>query len=174
MTEKRKLTKAAFDLETTGLLDSSGIDYSAVPYKLKPTFLVHCGVVIDVDTGEVSKFVGFEEIRDKMIPLLTSYDVLIAHNGINFDFLVLKMVFGVQYSIRDQYNEWDSFNNKPVKIVDTYVLSKTLNPDRKAHSIAYFGEILNFPKIDWRAKAVELGLIKQHAPRGAEFAVYHP
>ena len=174
MTEKRKLSKAAFDLETTGLLDSSGIDYSAVPYTLKPTFLIHCGVVIDVDTGVVSKFVGFEEIRDKMIPLLTSYDVLIAHNGINFDFLVLKMVFGVQYSVRDQYNEWDSFNNKPVKIVDTYVLSKTLNPDRKAHSIGYFGEILNFPKIDWRAKAVELGLIKQHAPRGAEFAVYHP
>jgi len=53
-------------------------------------------------------------------------------------------------------------------------MSKTLNPDRKAHSLDYFGEQVGLAKIDWRAKAVELGLIDYHAPRGAEFLRYHP
>lgn len=168
------LKKAAFDLEATGLLNEFSIDYSAVPYKLKDTFLVHCGVVIDIDTGEVSKFVGYKEILEGMIPLLTSYDIIVAHNGINYDLMVLSLAFGVPFSIRDNPADWDMFNNSPVKIVDTYVLSKTLNPDRKAHSMSYFGELLGYPKIDWRAEAVALGLIKQHDPKGAEFAVYHP
>jgi hypothetical protein len=168
------LKKAAFDLEATGLLNEFSIDYSAVPYKLKTTFLVHCGVVIDIDTREVFKFVGHKEIMEGMIPLLTSYDVIVAHNGINYDLMVLSLAFNIPFSIRDNAEDWDMFNNKPIKIVDTYVLSKTLNPDRKAHSMAFFGELLGYPKIDWRAEAVALGLIKQHDPRGAEFAVYHP
>ena len=62
----------------------------------------------------------------------------------------------------------------PVQFLDTYYLSMFLNPDRPAHSIAYFGDVLGLPKIDWRAKAIELGLIEHGAPDGAEFMQYHP
>jgi hypothetical protein len=49
-----------------------------------------------------------------------------------------------------------------------------LNPDREKHSIEYFGEVLGLPKIDWRGKAIELGLIESNAPSGAEFQQHHP
>lgn len=173
-TAQKRPSAACFDFEANGLLDQTTIDYKAVPYKLKPSFKLHCAVLVDVETNEVFRYVGEEEIRDLMVPKMMTYDILIAHNGINYDFLVLKLLFGIEYSIRDEPSGWDSFNGKPVKIVDSLVLSKTLNPDRKGHSIAFFGELFGFEKIDWRAKAVELGLIKANAPKGAEFEVYHP
>jgi hypothetical protein len=173
MTVPVKLRAACIDLEANGLLDQSAIDYKAIPYKLKPTFKVHCAVLVDVDTAEVFRYVGLEGLKE-LVEKAMEYDILIAHNGVNYDFLVIYLALGVEYSIRDTEDGWDSFNGKPVKIMDTLVLSKTLNPDRKGHSVAYFGEILGLEKIDWRAKAVELGLIKANAPKGAEFEVYHP
>ena len=79
---------------------------------------------------------------------------------------------GTQGKVYMEYT--DSLCGKPVTVTDTLVLSKTLNPTRAAHSIEYFGKLVGDPKIDWRAKAVELGLIEANAPKGAEFKKYHP
>lgn len=158
-----------FDIEATGLLDDSTVDYCASPWRLKDNFKIHCIVAIDVETGDTYEFVQ-EDCYTKFPKFAKdNIDTIIGANIINYDLLVLKAACGMDYTVGP-----DTWCGKPVKIIDTLILSKTLNPDRKGHSIEYFGEILGEPKIDWRGKAIELGLIPHNAPRGAEFQTYHP
>lgn len=162
-----------FDIETTGLLDDSTVDYTASPWKMRDGYKIHCIVAIDLDTKEVFEWVQ-EECYTKFRPWVKeNVSTIVAHNQINFDLMVLQAVLGMEYTLgfEDKPSTWDG---KPVTICDTFVLSKVLWPDRPAHSIEYFGSILGEEKIDWRAKAVELGLIEWNAHKGAEFAVYHP
>jgi DNA polymerase I-like protein with 3'-5' exonuclease and polymerase domains len=113
---------------------------------------------------------------------------LIGHNIINYDLLVLKAAAGLDYKIgvydgtktkyysrnKDSIGDVATGTYKPITITDTLVLSKTLNPDRLMHSLEYFGKMHGSEKIDWRAKAIELGIIDKNAPKGAEFEIYHP
>lgn len=47
-----------FDKETNNLLNQNSIDYTSVPYKLKPTFKVHC-IVADVQIGRKNYLYAF-------------------------------------------------------------------------------------------------------------------
>ena len=162
-----------FDIEATGLLDSSTIDYTCSPYKLKPDFKVHCIVAKDRGTGDKYHFVG-NEVKSKFKTFLREKKVtkIIGHNIINYDLLIMKLYSGIDYSIG--YDKSDTVDGLDIEIVDTLVLSKVMNPDRPAHGIEYWGRLLGLEKIDWRAKAVEIGLITADAPKGAEFLKYHP
>lgn len=168
--------RLVYDLETSGLLDHTSIDYNASPYKLLPTFKLHSIVAKDIDTHQVVRLVGDEVWKFK--DYLKRVKVLIAHNQIGFDLLVMKLFLGIDYEITDDYQQCKLFIDGEeyiVEIVDTLVLSKCLNPDRYGgHSIDDWGKRLGLEKIDWREKAVELGLIERNAPKGAEFATYHP
>lgn len=73
---------------------------------------VHCGVVKILD-GPVRKFRP-TEIYD-LLRYLESFDVLIAHNGIGYDFPLLKKLFNWTYK---------------GKVVDTLIMSRLLNPKR--------------------------------------------
>ncbi len=53
-------------------------------------------------------------------------DVMVAHNGINFDWLVLKAYFGMDYDTVD-VSKWCGKN---IQLCDSMILSKVLNPDR--------------------------------------------
>lgn len=163
------------DIESNDLLNERSIDYLQAPYRLKATFVIHCAVVIDVDTGSRWCFVG-EEIRTLYIEKLKEADVIIGHNILDFDLLAIKLYCGVDYSIGDRaFGEMDTFCGKEVEIFDTLVVSKCLNPDRfGGHSLDEWGKRMGLPKIDWRAKAIELGLCHYASPKGAEFQVYHP
>jgi len=160
--------RVAFDTENTALLNSSSIDYTQSPYKLKSDFKMHCIVCTDIDTLQVHRFVG-EEVKTKFPKFLDGVTQLIGWNNINYDNLVLKLYLGIDYTIGP-----DTINGRPCQIDDGMVLSKTLNPDRLGHSIEWWGERLGFPKIDWRAEAISLGLIKPNDPPGAEFQTFHP
>ena len=163
--------RGVFDVEANGLLDHTTIDYRAAPFKLKPIFRVWCAVIIDIDTGRVYRFAGEEEMRTGFVPLFKKLKTVIGHNIIDYDLLVLKLYFGIDYEIADQC----TIDGQPVEIVDTLVWSKALNPDRYGgHSLDEWGKRLGLEKIDWRQRAVDLGLIPWNAPRGAEFAQYHP
>jgi hypothetical protein len=173
--------RLCWDIEANGLLDDTTVDYTASPYKLKDSFEVHCAVFIDVDSGEEFVFVQDETKRVKEFVLDTATE-LIGHNTISYDHMVMMAKFGLDFDIgvskgrrNDKfYNTFcDTICGKPITITDTLVLSKTLNPDRTGHSIEYFGKMHGEAKIDWRAKAIELGLIGPHDPPGAEFKVYH-
>lgn len=124
--EKRRW---CFDIESSGLLDDSTVDYTASPWKLKENFKIHCIVAICLDDGEVVKFVQ-QECYD-LFPAWVKDNVgtIIGHNIINFDMLALKAALGMDYTVGP-----DTWQVEPVEIIDTYVMSKVLNPDRKGHS----------------------------------------
>lgn len=87
------------DLEANGLL---------------PTVTqAHCGVFKDINTKEVWKFKPHE--MKEMLAFMDTIDVLIMHNGIGYDWPLLKKLFGYEYK---------------GKKVDTLVMSRLLNPKR--------------------------------------------
>ncbi|QIQ63808.1 putative DNA polymerase [Pseudomonas phage vB_PaeM_VL12] len=171
--EEVQKRRVVFDIEATGLIGEGTVDYTASPWRLKEDFKLHCAVARDIDTDEVFKW-GPDEVMDFAKWLGEECSVVIGHNIINYDLLALKLTCGLEYTIGWGETK-DTINGNPVKIVDTLVISKTLNPDRRpGHGIGAWGDKLGLAKIDWRAKAVELGLITENAPRGAEFKTYHP
>lgn len=169
--------RIVWDIEGTGLLDHTTIDYTASPYKLLPSFDIHCITAKDIDTKEVYSFVQ-GDVRKKFRDFLKKVTALIAHNQISYDLLAIKLFLDIDYEIADDYRSCKLFidgEEYTVEIVDTLVLSKCLNPDRYGgHSIEDWGKRLGLEKIDWRGRAIELGLIEKDAPRGAEFLKYHP
>jgi hypothetical protein len=95
--------------------------------------------------------------------------MIVFHYGLGYDIFVLMNLFGCEHTVGP-----DTFMGMRVQFIDSYYLSMFLNPDRPGHSIEYFGEVLGLPKIDWRGKAIELGLIESNAPAGSEFQQHHP
>lgn len=161
--------RVVFDIEASSLLDDSSVDYTASPYVLKDSFKVWCIAAKDIDTGEIYTFVK-EEVKTKFPSFINEASTIIAHNGINFDMTVLKLYLGIDFEINP-----DTLNGKDVEIVDTLVMSKTLNPDRpKGHSLDEWGKTLGRHKIDWRQRCIDLGVIPTNAPKGAEFQQWHP
>lgn len=61
--------------------------------------------------------------------------ILVAHNGIAFDFPVLNKVWGLKIQLH--------------QVLDTLVLSRLLNPMRTKHSLAAWGEDLGFRKTEF-------------------------
>lgn len=127
----------------------------------------------DLDTGAKLKLNPFKdsEAKSKFLEWLDGYDtpLVAGHNILGFDQFVLLNLLGINFSVGKDFIE-----GRPVQFLDTYYLSMFLNPDRSGHSVEAFGEILGLPKIDWREKAIELGLIEKASPKGAEFMQWHP
>lgn len=85
-------TYAIIDIETNGLDPSK----------------VHCMSVEDLQTGVLKRYVGHRAIEQALRCIEPGYDVVVAHNGIGYDFWVLKKFF----------------NFKPKKTLDSFVLSQ--------------------------------------------------
>lgn len=170
--------RRAIDIEANNLLNHETVDYLAAPYALKETFKIWCLVSRDIDNPLiVNKYVGLDEIKkfiDEELPQITT---LVAHNGIDYDFLVLKLLFREKFAYVFPHitGEKATINGRKIELIDTLVVSKTLNPDRYGgHSLDEWGKRLGELKTDWRSEAISLGLIEHTSLKGAEFAVYHP
>lgn len=87
------------DLEANGLLNTAT--------------KVHCGVFKEQATGLVRKFRPSQV--GEMLRYLDTVDVLIMHNGIGYDWPLLKKLYGYDYR---------------GKRVDTLIMSRLLNPKR--------------------------------------------
>lgn len=169
-----------WDIEANNLLNEETIDYHASPYKLKNSFVMHCIVVEDHSNGEIHCFYdgqhyeldgrSYQE-RDVNLPYtytLENYEPIVyvrhslasfpdfiknsgvksavAHNSIQYDHLVTKLYYGMDYTVSP-----DSWAGKDIQILDTLVLSKTLNPDRfGGHSLDKLSEKVALRKIDFR------------------------
>jgi len=93
---------------------------------------IWCVVCRDIDKDVVSTFVQPVMLQD----FINNCDIIVTHNGIFFDFLVLKKVWGIQV--------------KKSQVVDTLVLSRLYNPSLEdGHSLAAWGNRLGFPKGDF-------------------------
>lgn len=100
-----------FDIESDGLLP-----YSCIPgLGFTEITKVHCIVVHDYHRGWYHRY-GPDEI-DKAMAELTDSDMLIAHNGIKYDFPALAHILGWYYP-KD-------------KVLDTLVLSRLIYPNIK-------------------------------------------
>ncbi len=94
---------------------------------------IWCVVCRDIDKDVVSTFVQPAMLQD----FIKGCDSIVTHNGIFFDFPVLKKVWGIQV--------------KKSQLVDTLVLSRLYNPSLEdGHSLAAWGNRLGFPKGDFK------------------------
>ena len=119
------MRRGVFDLETDGLVAQATV--------------VWCGVVKDLETGSVARF-DRDDIPD-LLSHLSSFDVLIGHNIIGFDFVVLDKLYGWEYNGR---------------VADTLLMSRTQRPNRIApeksksgpHSVESWGIRLGKSKVE--------------------------
>lgn len=167
------MSRKVIDIESTDLLGNS-LDYTSFPYVLKKDIKLHCVVVTDVDTQKVDEAVGDAITKEWLQDVLSDCTVLIAHNGVKFDFIVLWLFKVLDYKI-GYPGEPSLIFGKKVQIVDTLILSRLFNPDRKGgHSLEAWGVSLGNAKTDFREECVKSGIIERTAPKGAEFKMYTP
>tara|TARA_B110000285_G_scaffold175813_1_gene197259 strand:+ start:2436 stop:4058 length:1623 start_codon:yes stop_codon:yes gene_type:complete len=102
--------------------------------------VVHCVACLDDQNQErvFTEPTGFQEY-------LSGYDMVIAHNGIQFDYPMLKILWGITIPASKQY--------------DTLIASRLIKPDlENGHSLEAWGLRLGFPK----------------SPKPDDWAVYTP
>lgn len=140
--------RVVLDLESNNFLHA-GIDYSKLPYRLKPDYKVWCVVCRDVDTQDVYRFVGEFEIKNQLRAFLAEVDEIIGHNIIAFDLPVLKLWAGLYYKV-GYFDGMDTVEGHACKITDTLVMSKLLYSDTvQGHSLEDWGKRLGEPKGDF-------------------------
>ena len=93
---------------------------------------IWCVVCRDIDKDVVSTFVQPASLQD----FINGCDSVVTHNGIFFDFPVLKKVWGITV--------------KKSQVIDTLVLARLYNPSiEDGHSLAAWGQRLGFAKGDF-------------------------
>jgi DNA polymerase I-like protein with 3'-5' exonuclease and polymerase domains len=93
---------------------------------------IWCVVCRNIDADEVVVFTRPDVLQE----YLNRADKIITHNGIFFDFPVLKKLWKIQV--------------KKSQVIDTLVLSRLYNPSLEdGHSLASWGQRLGFPKDDF-------------------------
>lgn len=141
--------RLVIDIETNGLLDHM-LDYSSFPYKLNNKARLWCVVLRNIDTDEVIAGVGKELTRQWFVDNLSQCTELIAHNGVKFDFLVLRLFGLLDYKI-GFFGQPSTIFGKEVQIVDTLVWSRLFYPDRfGGHGLKAWGERFGDHKGDFK------------------------
>ena len=167
------MSKLVIDIECSGLL-SEMLDYTSFPYKLRTDARLWCVVINNVDTGEIVSAKRDGVTRDWLQEALKDCTLLIGHNIIKFDLPILKLFGVLDYKI-GYLNQADTVFEQPVKVVDTLIISRLLNPDRfGGHSLGNWGQKLGEPKIDFRQLLIDRNYIDRYAEKGAEFKIYSP
>jgi DNA polymerase I-like protein with 3'-5' exonuclease and polymerase domains len=91
-------------------------------------------VTQDVDSGEVRTW----KTPDGLWDYLKQADLIIAHNGIGFDFPILNKLWKTKIGLKQAY--------------DTLVVSRLLEPTREGgHSLDAWGQTLGVKKLDYKA-----------------------
>jgi hypothetical protein len=73
--------------------------------------------------------------------------MVVSFNGIGFDHWMLWKHLGISFHIGKKGKDW--LDMKPCRIVDLFILSQFIEPDRPRHSLASYGEELGNAKIDF-------------------------
>jgi DNA polymerase family A len=126
------------DIEASNLLGPS-LDYTTLPFKLKPEFKIHCIVIRHVDSEAVVSLYGAKLTKENLQHYLRKCTEIIGHNIINYDLPVLQLYGLLDYNIAYP-GETSTMFGKEVKITDTLIWSKLLDPDRfGGHSLGAWG-----------------------------------
>ena len=124
--------RLAFDIEANGLLELTIEKEQPV----KEGKRIWCMVAMDIDTGEVYKFLEYQ-MKDGA-ELLRKADLIIGHNIIGYDIPMIERIYGPI--------ETDTF--------DTLIVSRLMYPDRMNHplggnSLKCWGIALGCHKIEY-------------------------
>lgn len=167
-----------WDVESTGLLDESAIDYTQSPYVMRDSYKFHCVVVEEHATSKLIAFYDgpkyifdgrrYEEkgehgpyVLENYAPLEYEHKSLVDFKQYILDNPLSKVVAHNQINFdllacklkygMDYEVEPDIWCGKQVEFEDTLVLSKTLNPDRfGGHSLDKLSEKVSIQKIEFR------------------------
>jgi len=127
------MARLIFDIETNGLNPSK----------------VWVIVTKDIDTGDIRTFASPTGLTTSGWDAFNAYialaDEVIGHNIMGYDIPVCERLLGTNFS--------------NCQITDTLVMSRLADPQRSAHSLAYWGEELGYPKgdyNDWTRYTVEM------------------
>lgn len=125
------MTEATIDCECDNLL----------PYVSK----IHC-VVVWCD-GVATTYTD----RESFLQGSLRWTTLVGHNLIGYDLWVLWRLWGIPFTVGP-----DTFNGRPVTIIDTLVRSRYLHPDRLnadgsfgGHGLERWGDRLKFAKTEF-------------------------
>lgn len=142
------MSKYTIDIETNNLL-SNMLDFTSLPYKLNSEAKLYCVVIRNIETDEVSFAVEGDITTNWLKTTLADATEIILHNGIKFDLIALKLFGILEYEV-GYLGQEDKLFGKPVKIVDTLVRSRLLNPDRYGgHGLKAWGIALGEHKGDY-------------------------
>jgi len=156
------------DIETNGLL-AELLDFSSFPYKLKSTARLWVVAITNVYTKEVFVAENEEITSEWLEKTLKPFKYIVAHNGIKFDYITLKLFGVLDYKI-GYLNESDKLFGRDVKMLDSLILSRLANPDRfGGHSLKAWGKKLSNLKDDYRQQCIDAGIIEKGSPKGQEF-----
>ena len=99
--------------------------------------------------------------RETLERIFTNAKEVVGHNIVNYDLPMLKLMGLIDYRIEYPGNGDHTLFGKPIKVTDTLIWSKLLNPDRQdkygKHGLAawggrlgnYKGDYHNFSTFDW-------------------------
>ena len=159
------------DIETNGLLKDL-LTYKTFPYVLNDNAKLWCVVITNVETKKSVYAIQEDITREWLQESLKDCTVLIAHNGIKFDFLVLHLFGLLDYNI-GYIDKEDTLFGREITFVDTLVWSRLFNPDRLGgHSLDSWGERIGNKKIDYRQVLIDNNLLDKSSPKGHEFTFY--
>jgi len=96
---------------------------------------------------------------------------VVGHNILQYDVWVLWKLWGLQPFIGKGSSDW--FMNRKCQFIDTRYLSMFLNPDLPGHSLEDWGQRVGEPKMDYRGKLVEIGVMTGAEPDGFEFSFWN-
>lgn len=174
----KSFKRIVLDIETNGLLQHM-LDFSTMPLKLNNTANLWMVVLTNADNPEDHIALTLEDCtKENMKICFKNCEEVIAHNGVKFDFFALKLFNIFDYKIY-YYEGKDNSNGevfgKPLKITDTLILSKILEPDRfGGHSLDAWGQRVGVYKTDYRQVCINNGYIDENSPKGFEFSQYFP
>lgn len=165
----------ALDLESSDLLEDSISFSSGFPLKLKDTAKLWCISIYDLQSKlTIHKIhTDTEDTKKWLKETLFKYDTIVTHNGIKFDLPILSLFGVIDYQIG--YLDSDTLFGRQVEFIDTLILSRLLSPSRlNGHSLESWGDRLEVPKIDYRQRLIDLGVLDKSSDKTAAFKFFHP
>lgn len=136
------------DIEGNNLM-GPGLDYSAMPYKLKEDYRVWCIVIRGLDDASLVSLYGKTLTKEHLQKALANCTELIGHNIIGFDLPVLQLYGLLDYKV-GYPGKAHKLYGKDCKLTDTLLWSKLLNADRYGgHSLEAWGKRLGKLKQDF-------------------------
>lgn len=140
--------KLVIDIESNNLLNKA-LDYSNLPYRLKPEFKIWCVVVTNKDTKESVSFYKESLTKDNLRKALKGCTELIGHNIIGYDLPILYLYGLLDYNVGYPEQSSTVFGTDTL-ITDTLLWSKLLEPDRfLGHSLKSWGKRLGNAKTEF-------------------------